>query len=68
MLKTRDALQEQNLTLAWLRMPRFKPCFYDLLTVIICAMGRGTQEPLYLETIKNTIGRARTTRSIGLQS
>jgi type I restriction enzyme M protein len=26
--------------------------FDDLLTVIICAMGRGTQEPLYLETIK----------------
>lgn len=26
--------------------------FDDLLTVIICAMGRGTQEPLYFETIK----------------
>jgi type I restriction enzyme M protein len=27
--------------------------FDDLLTMIICAMGRGTQEPLYFETIKN---------------
>jgi type I restriction enzyme M protein len=26
--------------------------FDDLLTIIICAMGRETQEPLYLETIK----------------
>lgn len=26
--------------------------FDDLLTLIICAMGRGTQEPLYFETIK----------------
>ena len=26
--------------------------FDDLLTIIICAMGRGTQEPLYFETIK----------------
>lgn len=25
--------------------------FDDLLTVVICAMARGTQEPLYLETI-----------------
>jgi type I restriction enzyme M protein len=56
MLKTRDVPKElktfNSLFFGFEYRHDLNVVFDDLLTVIICAMGRGTQEPLYLETIK----------------
>ena len=56
MLKTRDVPRElkkfNSLFFNFEYKHDLNRVFDDLLTVIICAMGRGTQEPLYLETIK----------------
>ncbi|MFA9191142.1 N-6 DNA methylase [Flavobacterium sp. FZUC8N2.13] len=56
MLKTRDVPKElktfNSLFFGFEYRHDLNRVFDDLLTVIICAMGRGTQEPLYLETIK----------------
>lgn len=56
MLKTRDVPKELKIFNSLFFEFQYKHdlnrVFDDLLTVIICAMGRETQEPLYLETIK----------------
>jgi type I restriction enzyme M protein len=55
MLKTRDvpqALKTFNALFYGLESHHLSTVFDDLLTMIICAMGRGTQEELYFETIK----------------
>ncbi|MFY0481460.1 N-6 DNA methylase [Flavobacterium sp. PLA-1-15] len=55
MLKTRDvpqALKEFNALFYALDKHHLSTVFDDLLTMIICAMGRGTAESLYFETIK----------------
>lgn len=55
MLKTRDVPKElkffNSLFFEFQHRHDLNRVFDDLLTVIICAMGRGTQEPLYFETI-----------------
>lgn len=55
MLKTRDvpqALKDFNALFFGLEKHNLSTVFDDLLTLIICAMGRGTQEELYFQTIK----------------
>lgn len=56
MLKNRDVLKElikfNSLFSEFQYKHDLSRVFDDLLTMIICAMGRGTKEDLYLETIK----------------
>ena len=56
MLKTKDVPHElrefNSLFFGFQHKYELSQVFDDLLTMIICAMGRETQEPLYLETIK----------------
>lgn len=56
MLKTRDIPKElkkfNSLFFGFEYKHNLNQVFDDLLTLIICAMARGTQEPLYFETIK----------------
>lgn len=56
MLKTRDVPKElkifNSLFFEFQHKYNLNEIFDDLLTIIICAMGAETQEPLYLETIK----------------
>ena len=56
MLKNRDVPQElksfNSLFFEFQYKFDLNIVYDDLLTIIICALGRGTQEPLYFETIK----------------
>lgn len=56
MLKTRDVPKElinfNSLFFGFQYKYNLNEIFDDLLTLIICTMARGTQEPLYFETIK----------------
>ena len=56
MLKTRDVPHElrefNSLFFGFQHKYDLSLIFDDLLTIIICALGQGTQEVLYLETIK----------------
>jgi type I restriction enzyme M protein len=56
MLKNRDVPKElktfNSLFFGFEYKYNLNEVFDDLLTVIICAMGRGTQEELYLKTIQ----------------
>lgn len=56
MLKNRDVPKElkifNSLFFEFQYKYNLNQVFDDLLTIIICAMGAQTQEPLYLETIK----------------
>lgn len=55
MLKSSDVpkeLKSFNSLFFALRSHDLSRVFDDLLTMIICAMGRGTAEPLYLETVR----------------
>lgn len=56
MLKTKDVPQElrefNSLFFGFQYKYHLSQVFDDLLTIIICALGQGTQEPLYFETIK----------------
>jgi type I restriction enzyme M protein len=55
MLKTREVPKElknfNSLFFDFQYKHNLNQVFDDLLTMIICSMGRGTQEPLYFETI-----------------
>ena len=58
MLKNRDVPKElkffNSLFFEFQYKFNLNQVYDDLLTIIICALGRGTQENLYFETIKAT--------------